>query len=43
MEIMSITSNKNGLVVKSFPFPRGNKGSIPIMAKLNEGEWGKRV
>jgi len=29
-------------VVNSFPFPQGDEGSIPIMVKLNEGEWGKR-
>jgi hypothetical protein len=40
MEIMSITWNKYGLVVSSLPFPQGDEGSIPIMAKLNKGEWG---
>jgi hypothetical protein len=42
MEIMSIIWNKYGLVVSSFPFPQGDEGSIPIMAKLNNGEWGAK-
>jgi hypothetical protein len=39
---MEPISNKNGLVVSSFPFPQGNESSIPIVVELNKGERGER-
>jgi hypothetical protein len=39
---METISNKNGLVIISFPFPQGNENSIPIVVELNKGKWGER-